>query len=83
MALARIGVEDGPPTAGGPESGGPLLTIQETAWLLRRSPQAIYKLVERHQLPGVTRLGRRLYVRRTELLRSLAEGRASSPARSR
>src|SRR5690242_7715340 len=43
------------------------LTAAEAASVLRTTPKAIYVMVERRQLPGVTRIGRRLLVR-TELL---------------
>jgi excisionase family DNA binding protein len=55
------------------------LTIPETADLLRTSPKAIYAMVERGQLPGVTRIGRRVLVRRDALLRSLDAVPAGDP----
>ena len=45
-----------------------LLTVDETAALLRTSRKAVYALIERRQIPGVTRLGRRVLVRSDELL---------------
>lgn len=45
-----------------------LLTVDEAADLLRTSRKAIYAMAERAQLPGATRIGRRLLVRSTELL---------------
>jgi excisionase family DNA binding protein len=64
-------------------SGGvgvsPLMTVPEVAELLRTTPKAIYHRVERGQLPGVIHDGDRILVRRTDLLRSLVEGRGSSP----
>ena len=56
-----------------------LLTADEVAELLRTSRKAIYAMIERGQLPGVTRLGRRILVQRADLLRWLAESRAPSP----
>jgi excisionase family DNA binding protein len=56
-----------------------LLTVQETASLLRTTPKAIYAMVERHQLPGVVRLGRRVLVRSAVLLDWLGQSRAPSP----
>jgi len=56
----------------------PLLTVEEVADLLRRSSKSVYSMIERDQLPGVTRLGRRVLVRRDDLLRWLNESRASS-----
>jgi excisionase family DNA binding protein len=58
-----------------------LLTVEEVAALLRTSRKAVYALVERGQLAGVRRLGRRVLVHREELLDSLCEKRASSPGR--
>ncbi len=67
-----------------PQSGEPvLLTVDETAELLRTTRKAIYALVERGHLPGVIRLGRRVLIRRDELLGSLSEKRTASPGRTR
>jgi excisionase family DNA binding protein len=59
-----------------------LMTVDETAELLRTTRKAIYALVERGQLVGVRRLGRRVLIDREELLSSLTEERAPSPERS-
>ncbi len=45
-----------------------LATVDETAALLRTSRKAVYSMVERRQLPGVTRIGRRVLFRRPALL---------------
>jgi excisionase family DNA binding protein len=45
-----------------------LLTPTEVAELLRTSRKAIYTMIERAQLPGVTRIGRRVLVRQDALL---------------
>jgi excisionase family DNA binding protein len=45
-----------------------LLTVDETAALLRTSPQAIYVMVNRRTIGGVTRLGRRVLFSRRGLL---------------
>jgi excisionase family DNA binding protein len=45
-----------------------LLTIDETADLLRTTRRAVYAMVERRQLPGVVRVRRRVLVRSQELL---------------
>ena len=45
-----------------------LLTADESANLLRTSRTAIYAMTERGQLPGVTRIGRRVLYRRDDLL---------------
>ena len=45
-----------------------LLTVAETADLLRTSPKAVYAMVARGQLPGVIRIGRNLRFRRDALL---------------
>ena len=55
-----------------------LLTVVDLAALLRTTKKAIYSMVERGQLPGVTRIGRRLMFRRNDLLRWLDESRAPS-----
>jgi excisionase family DNA binding protein len=59
------------------------LTASETSTLLRTSRKAIYAMAERGRLPGVVRVGRRLLVRRDDLLRSLEERRAPSPGETR
>jgi excisionase family DNA binding protein len=60
-----------------------LLTVDEAAELLRTSRKAIYAMAERAQLPGITRIGRRLLVRRDDLLAWLEERRVASPERLR
>ena len=55
-----------------------LLTVSETATLLRTSQKAIYAMVERGQLPGVTRIGRRVLVRSADLLDFLDHNSAPS-----
>lgn len=56
----------------------PLLTVDETAVLLRTSRKAVYAMAERAQLPGVTRIGRRLLIRSVELLDWLDQNTALS-----
>ena len=60
-----------------------LLTVDETAALLRTTRKAVYALIERGQLAGVTRIGRRVLVDRVALLDWLAERRTTSPGRTR
>ena len=62
-------------TAGFPQ----FLTVDEVAALLRTSRKAIYAMVERGQLPGVTRIGRRLLFRRDALLHWLDRKSALAP----
>lgn len=45
-----------------------LLTPTEVAELLRTSRKAIYTMIERAQLPGVVRIGRRVLVREDALI---------------
>jgi len=45
-----------------------LLTPNEVADLLRTSRKAIYTMIERAQLPGIVRIGRRVLVREDALL---------------
>jgi excisionase family DNA binding protein len=59
------------------------LTPHEAAALLRTSRKAIYAMVERGQLPGVTRIGRRVLLRRDDLFSWLDERRAASPGGTR
>jgi excisionase family DNA binding protein len=61
----------------------PLLTASEVAAVLRTSRKAVYAMAERAQLPGVTRIGRRLLVRRDDLVSWLDERRAASPGGNR
>ena len=56
-----------------------LLTIADVALLLRTTPKAVYAMVARHQLPGVTRIGRRVLMRRDVLLDWLDRSRTPSP----
>ena len=44
------------------------LTADEAASLLRTTRKAIYVMAERGRLPGATKVGRRLLVRRDALL---------------
>jgi excisionase family DNA binding protein len=56
-----------------------LLTVDEAADLLRTSRRAIYMMLERRQLPGVTRIGRRVLFRSADLLAWLDQKRGPSP----
>ena len=54
-------------------------TVQEVGEILRTSRSAIYAMLARGQLPGVTRIRRRILIRRDALLDWLNERRAPSP----
>ena len=56
-----------------------LLTVDEAATLFRTSRRAIYAMVERHQIPGVIRIRRRLLFRGVDLLDWLDQKCAPSP----
>jgi len=56
-----------------------LLTADEAATLLRTTRTAVYAMVERRQLPGITRIGRRVLIRSDDLLHWLDQNRAPSP----
>ena len=56
-----------------------LITVDEAADLLRTSRRAIYMMLERRQLPGVTRIGRRVLFHSADLLNWLDQKRAPSP----
>jgi excisionase family DNA binding protein len=58
-----------------------LLTPAQVATLLRTSKKAIYAMIERAQLPGVIRIGRRVLIREAELLHWL--GQKSAPSLER
>jgi excisionase family DNA binding protein len=58
----------------------PLLsTADEVADLLRTTRLAIYAMAARGQIPGVTRIGRRVLFRTEELLDWLDQKRTPSP----
>lgn len=57
----------------------PLLTVEDAAQLLRTTRKAVYVMIERGLLPGVTRLGRRVLLRSDRLLEWLDQNCASSP----
>ena len=56
-----------------------LLNVDETADLLRTTRVAIYAMAARGQLPGLTRIGRRVLVRSDALLDWLRQKSAPSP----
>ncbi len=56
----------------------PFLTAEDAAALLRTSRKAIYTMADRGQIPGVTRIGKRLLFYRDDVIRWLDESRASS-----
>jgi len=56
-----------------------LMTASDVADFLRTTRTAIYAMVERGQLPGVTRIGRRVLFRSVDLLDWLDQNRAPSP----
>lgn len=56
-----------------------LLTIDDVACVLRTSRGAVYAMAARGQLPGLTRIGRRVLIRGDALLDWLDQKRAPSP----
>lgn len=56
-----------------------LLTIDDVANVLRTSRGAVYAMAARGQLPGLTRIGRRVLIRADALLDWLDQKRAPSP----
>ena len=58
-----------------------LLTIDEVGVLLRTTKKAIYSMVERAQLPGVVRIGRRVLIREDALLHWLRQKSSPTPER--
>ena len=65
-----------PPTGG--DQLPVFLTPDEAANLLRTTRKAIYVKIERRQLPGVTRIGKRILIRTRLLLDWLDQQCASS-----
>ena len=57
------------------------LTVDETAEVLRTTRRGVYAMAERGQLPGVTRIGRRMLVRADDLLDFLDRSRTPSPGK--
>ena len=57
-----------------------LLTVAEVATVLRTTREAVYKLVERGQLPGVIRLRKRVLVERESLVHWVHQNRTPSSA---
>ena len=55
-----------------------LLTVDDAAQLLRTTNRAIYAMIERRQLPGIVRIGRRVLFRTTDLLDWLNQKSAPS-----
>jgi len=60
-----------------------LLTPGEAGELLRTSRKAIYSMIERGQLPGIVRVGRRVLIRSRDLLDFVDHNCASSPKEHR
>ncbi|MFO0610743.1 MAG: helix-turn-helix domain-containing protein [Polyangiales bacterium] len=69
----------GPSPASLPE----LAAVGEVAAWLKTTPKAIYAMVERAQLPGAVRIGRRLLFERAALVHWLSERRVPSPLEQR
>ena len=55
-----------------------LLTVGEAAAVLRTSRKAIYAMLERRQLPGLVRIGRRVLIREDNLVEWLRQKYAPS-----
>ncbi len=59
------------------------LTPDEIAELLRTTRKAIYIMIQRGQLPGVTRIGRRVLLRRDAVVSWLDQKSCSSASEER
>lgn len=67
-------------TSSAPSSSAPvLLTTEDVATLLRTTRRAVYAMLERGQLPGIIRIGRRVLIRQDDLLDWLDQKRTPSP----
>ena len=60
-----------------------LMTVDEVSIVLRTSQKAIYSMIERGQLPGVCRIGRRVLIKRVALLDFLDHTSTPSPKEHR
>jgi excisionase family DNA binding protein len=60
-----------------------LLKVPEVADVLRTTPKAVYNMIERGQIPGVVRIGRRILVWRADLLIFLDHNSTPSSQRKR
>lgn len=56
-----------------------VLTVEETATLLRTNRKTVYELIQRGDLPGVRRVGRAVRVHRETVLTWLAAGQGRAP----
>jgi excisionase family DNA binding protein len=70
---SRSSIDEG----GRGKSKSPYLDVEETADLLRTTVRAVYRLSERGVLPGARRFGRRLLVRRSDLIGSIEKSAKS------
>ena len=55
-----------------------LLTVDDVAHLFRTTNRAVYAMIERRQLPGIVRIGRRVLFRTADLLDWLNQKSAPS-----
>lgn len=67
---------------GSHDDASPLMTADELATWLACTRRAVYDRVFRGQIPGVLRVGRRLYFRRAEILHWLGLQSAATRPRS-
>jgi len=54
------------------------MTVDDVAELLRTTKRAVYAMIERRQLPGIVRIGRRVLVRADDLLHWIDQKSAPS-----
>lgn len=62
-----------------PDSDPIYLTADEVAILLRTTRKAIYVMVERRQLPGVRRIGKRLLIHAESLISWIEDQQVAPP----
>jgi excisionase family DNA binding protein len=78
MSTRSTRVISTPPTSDRPRPT--LLTPNEVAETLRTSKSAIYAMIERFQLPGIVRIGRRVLIREDALVDWLRQKSESTPS---
>jgi excisionase family DNA binding protein len=72
-ALGALGFLDRSEAPTSPATPSLLIDVDEAARLLSVTPMALRKRVERHQIPGVVRTGKRIQFSREKLLAGIAK----------
>jgi excisionase family DNA binding protein len=57
------------------------LTVDEVAHLLRVDRKSVYAMIQRHELPGVRRIGKAIRISRTAVVAWLRDGQSAPRSR--